>query len=68
MKIVLHNTLTRKDEARTFLSERGAAAPRWDESVLDAAQLSDLRDRFASSEKLLLAEDRARIVERRLDN
>jgi len=45
-------SLAQKDEARTFLSERGAAAPKWDEHVLDAAQVTALRDRFAGGERL----------------
>lgn len=38
--------------SRITLPERGDAAPRWDESVLDAAQLASLRERFAAGERL----------------
>ena len=34
------------------LPERGAAAPKWDDTVLDANELASLRDRFASGERL----------------
>jgi len=45
-------SLGRKDDERLLLSERDAAAPKWDERVLDAAQLPALRDRFAAGERL----------------
>ncbi len=45
-------SLAQKDEDRVQLPERGDAAPRWDENVLDAAQLASLRDRFAAGERL----------------
>jgi hypothetical protein len=45
-------SLAQKDEARIVLPERGTAAPKWDESVLGAAQVATLRDRFAAGERL----------------
>jgi hypothetical protein len=45
-------SLAQADEARIVLPERGAAAPRWDESVLDPEQLQTLRDRFAAGDRL----------------
>lgn len=45
-------SLDQKDETRVTLPDRGTAAPKWDESVLDAAQLSGLRERFESGERL----------------
>ena len=45
-------SLAQKDEARILLPERGAAAPKWDEEILDAARLAELRDRFAAGERL----------------
>lgn len=46
------SSLARKDEERILLSERGAAAPKWDEGVLDPVVLGELRDRYASGERL----------------
>ncbi|HKO55399.1 MAG TPA: hypothetical protein VJ276_05935, partial [Thermoanaerobaculia bacterium] len=34
------------------LPEQGVGAPKWDESLFDAAQLAALRDRFAAGERL----------------
>lgn len=45
-------SLAQKDDARIVLPELGAAAPKWDETILDATQLPMLRDRFASGERL----------------
>jgi hypothetical protein len=45
-------SLAQKVEMHTLLPERGASAPRWDESVLDPALLPALRDRFAAGERL----------------
>jgi hypothetical protein len=45
-------SLAQKDDGRIVLSERGAAAPKWDESVLGTAQVATLRDRFAAGERL----------------
>ncbi|HEY4640157.1 MAG TPA: hypothetical protein VII75_02350 [Thermoanaerobaculia bacterium] len=45
-------SLARKDDDRIVLAERGAAAPKWDETVLEAGQLSSLRNRFAAGERL----------------
>ena len=45
-------SLEQRDEARIALAERGAAAPRWEESVLDASQLTTLRTRFAAGDRL----------------
>ena len=45
-------SLEQDDGARIVLPERGAAAPKWDDGVLDANPLASLRDRFASGERL----------------
>lgn len=45
-------SLAQKDDARLVLPDRGEAAPKWDESVLDAARLARLRDRYAAGERL----------------
>lgn len=45
-------SLAQKDETRIVLPERGAAAPKWDETILDATPLATLRNRFASGERL----------------
>ena len=38
--------------SRIVLPERGDAAPKWDGDLLDALQLSSLRERFAAGERL----------------
>ncbi len=38
--------------ARIVLAERGDAAPRWEDGVLDTADLASLRDRFTAGERL----------------
>ncbi|HXA19297.1 MAG TPA: hypothetical protein VN380_20065 [Thermoanaerobaculia bacterium] len=45
-------SLAQNDDARIVLPERDAAAPRWDESILDAATLASLRERFSSGERI----------------
>lgn len=45
-------SLAQKDDARILLPERGPAAPKWDEHVLEPMELAALRDRFASGERL----------------
>jgi hypothetical protein len=45
-------SLAQKDDERILLPERGTAAPKWDENVLELATLAALRDRFASGERL----------------
>jgi hypothetical protein len=45
-------SLAQRETTRVVLPERGASAPKWDDSVLDALQLAGLRDRFASGERL----------------
>lgn len=45
-------SLARNDDDRIVLSERGPAAPKWDETTIDAATLGSLRDRFTSGERL----------------
>jgi hypothetical protein len=45
-------SLEQKDENRIVLADRGVAAPRWDESVLEPPDLAVLRERFASGERL----------------
>jgi hypothetical protein len=45
-------SLAQNDDARIVLPERDAAAPRWDESTLDAATLASLRERFSSGERI----------------
>ena len=44
--------LEQRDETRIVLADRGTAAPKWDESVLEPGELAALRDRFASGERL----------------
>jgi hypothetical protein len=45
-------SLAQKDDTRIVLPERGPAAPKWEENVLDTNLLAGLRDRFASGERL----------------
>lgn len=45
-------SLEQRDDTRIVLTDRGAAAPRWDESVFAPGELAALRDRFASGERL----------------
>lgn len=45
-------SLEQSDATRISLTDRGAAAPRWDESILPPDQLATLRDRYASGERL----------------
>lgn len=46
-------SLSQKDDRRIVLPERNAsAAPKWEESVIEAKQLTELRDRFAAGERL----------------
>lgn len=45
-------SLAQKEDQHILLQERGTAAPRWDEDVLDPQRLATLRDRFASGERL----------------
>jgi hypothetical protein len=45
-------SLAQGDDARIVLPERGTAAPRWEDDVLDPAALAALRERFASGERL----------------
>jgi hypothetical protein len=45
-------SLAQNDETRIVLPERGVAAPRWDDNILDAAELAALRERFASGQRL----------------
>jgi hypothetical protein len=45
-------SLEQKDETRIVLPDRGAGAPKWDESILHPAQLAALRDRYAAGERL----------------
>lgn len=45
-------SLAQNDDARIVLLERDAAAPKWDESILDAATLASLRERFSSGERI----------------
>jgi hypothetical protein len=44
--------LWQTEDTRINLPDRGTAAPRWDDSVLDERQLSELRDRLAAGERL----------------
>lgn len=44
--------LTRHDEHRILLPAPGSAAPKWDDGVIDPAELVSLRDRFAAGERL----------------
>jgi hypothetical protein len=45
-------SLEQRDETRIALPDRDAAAPRWDEGLLEPAQLAALRGRFAVGERL----------------
>jgi hypothetical protein len=45
-------SLAQRDETRIVLADRGASAPRWDETVLDAEKLTTLREAFASGERM----------------
>jgi len=45
-------SLEQRDDTRIVLADRGTAAPRWDERVLDPKELAVLRVRFASGERL----------------
>ncbi len=45
-------SLAQQDDTRLFLADSSTGAPKWNENILDAAQLSALRDRFASGERL----------------
>jgi hypothetical protein len=45
-------SLAQSDATRIVLPERGASAPKWEDSVLDQLQLAELRARFAAGERL----------------
>jgi len=45
-------SLAQNDTTRIVLPDRGASAPKWDENILDAQNLADLRDKFAAGERL----------------
>ena len=45
-------SLAQNEITRIVLPERGASAPKWDESILEPAVLAALRERFASGERL----------------
>jgi hypothetical protein len=45
-------SLAQPDEQRIVLAERGTAAPKWEESVIETSELALLRERFASGERL----------------
>ncbi|HET8797775.1 MAG TPA: hypothetical protein VFO89_08810 [Thermoanaerobaculia bacterium] len=45
-------SLAQTEEHLILLPEPGAAAPKWDESVLAPPQVASLRDRFAAGERL----------------
>jgi hypothetical protein len=45
-------SLEQSEVTRIVLPERDAAAPKWDESILEPAVLAALRERFASGERL----------------
>src|SRR5204862_3429689 len=45
-------SLEQRDNAPMVLPEPGLSAPKWDESMLEAAQLAALRDRFSSGARL----------------
>lgn len=45
-------SLAQKDDGRMLLPEPGAAAPKWEENVIAAAALPELRDRFAAGERV----------------
>ena len=45
-------SLAQKDETRIALPDRGTGAPKWDESILNAATLAALRNRYAAGERL----------------
>jgi hypothetical protein len=45
-------SLGQKDDARILLPERGAAAPKWEENMIEPKPLAELRDRFAAGERV----------------
>ncbi|HXH37766.1 MAG TPA: hypothetical protein VNN08_03985 [Thermoanaerobaculia bacterium] len=45
-------SLAQSDDTRIVLPERGAAAPKWDDNIIDAMELAALRERFASGQRL----------------
>jgi hypothetical protein len=45
-------SLAQNDDTRIALTDRGTAAPKWDEGVIEPEQLATLRERFAAGERL----------------
>lgn len=45
-------SLQQNDDSRIVLPDRGSGAPKWDDSIFDAATLAALRDRFSAGERL----------------